>query len=304
MTLDKDVSDRLDMISGALHGLLSGKKGEPLDLCGGPRDEICQVAEFVNRAILEQVEFSRVLEAFSTGKLDEPVTGKSRQAQMLKQFQAMLKHMVWQTQQVARGDYGQRVDFLGGFSESFNHMVEQLESNRVELDRQMAELERLATTDTLTGLNNRRHFIRLADDEFDRWQRYGNRFAVLMFDLDRFKSINDTYGHPAGDEVLKAVAESCNAVLRKTDVPGRMGGEEFVVIFRQTTCQSAQIAAQRLREDMAARTVRTDAGDIQFTMSGGLVEVTDADQSFDDALKRADALLYQAKEGGRNQIAT
>jgi diguanylate cyclase (GGDEF)-like protein len=300
--LDHKVASRLDQISEVLYKVLNGKAVEPLRLCGGPKDEVCQLAEFVNRLVIEQEEFNRALEALSRGDLEVKLSSSSRPAQNLKAFQATLKHLVWQTGQVAQGDYTQRIDFLGTFSDSFNHMVMQLESDRHQLAQQMADLERLATTDVLTGLPNRRRFMSLATDELVRWNRYESPFCLLMFDLDRFKSVNDTYGHAVGDEVLKCVAQVCRQVVRDSDLSARIGGEEFVVMYRHTRIEQAQVAAERLRQTMAQRAVPIDSGELHFSMSGGLVQVDRTIDSVDELLGIADVLLYEAKEGGRNRV--
>jgi diguanylate cyclase (GGDEF)-like protein len=203
---------------------------------------------------------------------------------------------------VASGDYSQRVDFLGDFSVAFNTMVKRLAENQKEIERQLADLQRLATVDSLTGLDNRRSFLTLAGHEFSRWKRYRQQFTLMMFDLDHFKRINDTHGHDVGDEVLRVVAATCKSTLRESDIVARIGGEEFVVLFPETPPQSAIIPADRLRLRMESTVVRTRDAAVRFTISGGIAEVVESDESIEDTLKRADNALYRAKQSGRNRI--
>jgi diguanylate cyclase (GGDEF)-like protein len=300
--LSQSQIDRLDKISNVLHEILSGNIPERIHIEQDPLDEIRQVADLVNRMALEAATVVECLRGLAAGKLDTEITSKSVQAQTLKQYQAMLKHMVWQTQQVAAGDYGQRVDFIGDFSSAFNTMVERLEHNRQEIARQMAELQRMATTDALTGFNNRRNFITLASQEFSRWKRSQQSFTLLMFDLDHFKLINDTYGHNAGDEVLKAIALTCRAILRESDIAARIGGEEFVILFPATQSPSSLLPAERLRKEVEAIEIQVGQHIVRFTLSAGIAQVHGSDLSIEDTLKRADSALYQAKENGRNRI--
>lgn len=227
--LNQEQTGRLDAVSQAIHSLLAGYEPAQLAVETQPQDEIRQVTEFVNRIITDSLSHARIIDDLSKGRLDTLISSRSHSAQVLKAFQATFKHLVWQTRQVADGDYSQRVDFLGEFSESFNTMVTRLDENQKAIERQLAELERLATIDSLTGLRNRRSFTMMASQELKRWMRYQMVFTLLMFDLDHFKKVNDTFGHDAGDEVLKSVAKVCQRELRDTDIVARIGGEEFEI---------------------------------------------------------------------------
>lgn len=165
------------------------------------------------------------------------------------------------------------------------------------------ELRRLATTDALTGVNNRRRFNEISERELMRCKRYQHPLCVLMLDADHFKNVNDTYGHEAGDRVLKALANVCIAKLRDVDVLGRFGGEEFTVTLPETSLETALEAAERLRESLAATRVELEDGqEISFTVSIGASNLQDTDTSLSDLLNRADAALYKAKEEGRNRV--
>jgi diguanylate cyclase (GGDEF)-like protein len=163
------------------------------------------------------------------------------------------------------------------------------------------ELERLAQTDPLTGLFNRRHFWAHGTAEIARISRYVRPLSVLSLDLDHFKQVNDRYGHAAGDEALRWLAKVLLSSLRQSDLVARLGGEEFAVLLPETLLENAVHLAERIREALAATPVI--AGDKTFfiTASIGVSNTTDAKTTLDALLVRADAALYQAKEGGRNR---
>lgn len=171
-----------------------------------------------------------------------------------------------------------------------------------KLKEYAAEMERLATLDFLTGVFNRRYFMEYGDKEVTRAQRYMRELAVLMIDVDHFKAINDTYGHSAGDEVLKSVAGHCEDILRDHDVFGRIGGEEFGVVLPETSLDAAVIVAQRLRDEINNLKICYEGQEIKVTCSIGVAESCEADKLIEDALKRADTAMYEAKEAGRDQV--
>jgi diguanylate cyclase (GGDEF)-like protein len=165
-----------------------------------------------------------------------------------------------------------------------------------------SELLRLATTDPLTGTANRRAFLARSEAEITRARRFSRPVSLLMFDLDHFKSINDTYGHAAGDEVLKAVGQVLLATLRPVDIPGRLGGEEFGVLLVETALPEAALVAERLRERLQAMVVRHGDNSIRFTVSVGATSLGTQVQGLEGALQIADKLMYRAKQTGRNRI--
>ncbi|MEX0695446.1 MAG: diguanylate cyclase [Rhodospirillales bacterium] len=167
------------------------------------------------------------------------------------------------------------------------------------------ELRRLATTDPLTGVNNRRRYNEISERELTRCKRYQHQLCVLMLDADHFKAVNDTYGHDAGDRVLKSLASVCERELRDVDVLGRFGGEEFTVTLPDTTIETALEAAERLRSALAEIRVLLDDGqEISFTVSIGAAALQNSDEKLFDLLNRADQALYQAKQNGRNQVVS
>lgn len=164
------------------------------------------------------------------------------------------------------------------------------------------ELRRLATTDTLTGLPNRRYFIERMEQELERFHRYHKPVAVLMLDLDHFKLVNDRYGHAQGDAVLCHFAELVKDTLRKIDLVGRLGGEEFAILLPDTDAEGASLYAERLRQRVEESPCQSEQASIPFTVSIGLTLFLEQDEGCDPPLARADAALYSAKEKGRNRV--
>lgn len=165
------------------------------------------------------------------------------------------------------------------------------------------DLQRLATTDYLTGLWNRRHLMLLGGSEFERFRRYGGSFSVIIFDLDNFKSINDNYGHRAGDSVLIEITRAVHNELRTVDSFGRLGGEEFTILLPETSLQVAEQVCKRLRQLVADTKIPLENGEsIYITASFGVAESSIDDRNFEDVLNRADHALYQAKALGRNRV--
>jgi len=178
----------------------------------------------------------------------------------------------------------------------------------VNLNRQIAqrealqaELRRLADVDVLTGISSRRHFLEQFEQEIERGRRYDRPLAVLMLDIDRFKSVNDSYGHAAGDEVLRRVCAAIRAELRQSDHFGRLGGEEFGVLLPETARADAVLTAERLRQTVQALEIVFEGQAVELTISVGATQVGSEDDD-SSALARADHALYAAKQGGRNCI--
>jgi diguanylate cyclase (GGDEF)-like protein len=172
----------------------------------------------------------------------------------------------------------------------------------VERARLFKQTRNLAITDELTGLHNRRHFFTLARKEFHRARRYGRCLSAIMLDFDKFKQINDTYGHATGDNVLRTIARCLSDNIRDVDIIGRYGGEEFGIILPETDFRDATIAAERLRACAAEKTVITVQGLLSVTISLGVAVLTDDVKTLCELLDRADQALLRAKNRGRNQV--
>jgi diguanylate cyclase (GGDEF)-like protein/PAS domain S-box-containing protein len=182
------------------------------------------------------------------------------------------------------------------------------EANR-ELRQAFAREQHLARTDPLTGVNNRRHWFELAEHEFEVATRYRHPLSVILFDIDHFKLINDTFGHAVGDQMLERVAQVARAALRSADVIGRYGGEEFVIVLPVTNAPQAYLVAERIRTGVGAMRVETDKGHAAVTLSIGIAEALLAppaerpggDESVERVIRRADQAMYAAKQAGRNR---
>ncbi|MEV4636771.1 diguanylate cyclase [Actinoplanes sp. NPDC049548] len=165
-----------------------------------------------------------------------------------------------------------------------------------------SRVERLATTDGLTGVANRRHAFQLGETLFGVARRSGRPLTAVMVDIDHFKGINDRYGHACGDDVIREVAARLGAVIRSSDILGRYGGEEFLIILPEAGTGGAELA-ERMREAVAAEPVPTRDGPVPVTISVGLAGLAADDDTLDTLVARADHGLYLAKEGGRNRVA-
>ncbi|MEJ2361554.1 MAG: diguanylate cyclase [Gammaproteobacteria bacterium] len=171
-------------------------------------------------------------------------------------------------------------------------------TQRYELENR---LRILSEQDELTGIYNRRKFIKELQHRFDELQRYHTATAVLMLDIDHFKAINDRLGHHTGDDVLIKVANRCKSLLRKTDVFARFGGEEFIFLLPQTQINDAVNFAKRISSEISTISIEENS---PVTVSIGVAEILESDKQPEEVIRRADKALYQAKHAGRNRIAT
>jgi diguanylate cyclase len=187
--------------------------------------------------------------------------------------------------------------------ESLIGKVEQMELETRKVKAHMEEERLRARTDPLTGLPNRAAYDEHIVQEYERWSRYRTAFSVVVCDLDFFKKVNDTYGHLAGDKVLRLVAKVITKNVRVTDFACRFGGEEFVVLLPSTSAEEAAAAMDKLRDRLANSPFNFHGKPVNITMSFGVTEITEGD-SVDDLFSRADQALYQAKENGRNRVCT
>ena len=160
----------------------------------------------------------------------------------------------------------------------------------------------LANIDSLTKSLTRHHFFNIAESEFVRFVRYHRPFSVLVLDADHFKDINDTYGHYAGDLVLRNLSLVILEQKRSQDTFGRLGGEEFGLLLPETNLQQAKIVAERVQKAWSQTPSNVDGQLIHSTVSIGVTEANDQDKSFEDILRRADRMMYKAKEAGRNRV--
>lgn len=282
------------------------------------------------------VELRAILNDFSRGELKHDIRLRGVLAGRLKALQANLLHLTWQIQQVAQGDFSQRVDFLGEFSDSFNDMVVQLDTAVTALKQKEEELTALtralqseveqktavltalrkseanfrylAEHDVLTGALNRRAFFDAAIVEVARARKAGVYCSAAILDIDKFKRFNDTYGHLEGDNALKHVTGVVKSALRQNDLLGRYGGEEFVILFPAVDKAVGGHVAERIRQTVADSPVRLKNGEeVQVTVSIGLANIPPGlggkrDQAFlEEVFRHADSALYMAKIN-RNEL--
>ncbi|HEC18765.1 MAG TPA: diguanylate cyclase [Gammaproteobacteria bacterium] len=168
------------------------------------------------------------------------------------------------------------------------------------LEETTAQLRELSNKDGLTQLFNRRYVEEALETEFARARRYDHKLSVILTDIDFFKKVNDIHGHLAGDEVLREVSRRLTEALRGSDILGRYGGEEFLIILPETDVQGALVLAERLREIIAAEPIEADGKSLTVNISLGLTELRDTTAAYAQLIAEADVGLYQSKENGRN----
>ena len=184
-----------------------------------------------------------------------------------------------------------------------SRLLEDLSKKNTELNSANHKLVSMATTDPLTGAYNRRYILARLEQQFQQMQRYGDSFALLMLDIDHFKQINDTHGHQVGDEVLKQFVNTVEGLIRSTDLFGRYGGEEFLLLLHGTVPEDALHTAERVREEVETPHYVAGPVSLQFTVSAGLaVSPYVSVGSPAEMVRAADMALYDAKNGGRNRV--
>ena len=172
--------------------------------------------------------------------------------------------------------------------------------NKLEREEANNELERLSRTDKLTKLNNRGYWEECLDQEFSRFKRTKQNTTLIMFDIDHFKDVNDTYGHQAGDEVIRQTSKTLRRTIRKTDIAGRYGGEEFGVILVDSDDKNTYILAERLRKRIEALVIKYENEKIKFKISIGISQLSEQTETYQKWLEQTDQALYYSKENGRN----
>ena len=181
-----------------------------------------------------------------------------------------------------------------------NNALEQEITNHV---RDQVELEKLATTDSLTGMINRGHFFTLGEYEFERARRFQNLLSIILLDIDHFKLVNDNYSHSTGDQVLIALAKLLISNARKGDICSRYGGEEFVILLPNTSLAASLEVAERLRQELSVFPIQVGQVVIKITASFGVAQISSEDTDLAAIIGRADHGLYRAKSGGRNRVS-
>jgi len=165
-------------------------------------------------------------------------------------------------------------------------------------------LKEMNVRDALTGIYNRRFLENKLMEEFRRYKRYGSRFSLIMFDIDHFKRVNDTYGHQCGDFVLRSISSRISSIVRNVDYLARYGGEEFCCILPETELEPAMVMAERFRKEIMNQECTYNENIVKVTISLGVSTVDKKTDSYEDVLKLADRSLYLAKESGRNTVVS
>ncbi len=226
------------------------------------------------------------------------ITGQKQAEKVLKDYNQMLQSQVEERTQSLQNALAERTQLLVHQSE----LNERLVAKTAALRKANEQLNTLATTDSLTGVVNRREFFRLAEQELARARRYSHPTALMMMDIDHFKRVNDQYGHAIGDDALRHFTGICRQEMRSEDVIGRLGGEEFAILLPETDVESAQILAERIRASLTQSSVNTQAEPLQMSVSIGVTERAEGETQLKALLQRADSALYEAKNQGRNRV--
>jgi len=189
---------------------------------------------------------------------------------------------------------------------SLQALAEALELESLQLEKTIEDrnrdLREIATTDFLTGIANRRQFMARTEMEIERSRRYDHKLSLLMIDIDHFKAINDSFGHPTGDQAIIAIGRHCATACRRTDLAARLGGEEFAILLPSTGINEAQIVAERLRAGAQALQVKHGGQPVPLKLSIGIACMETGDTGPDTLLARADRALYAAKHAGRDCV--
>ncbi|MDR2054368.1 MAG: GGDEF domain-containing protein [Desulfovibrio sp.] len=252
----------------------------------------------------------RLAFSLSNGQLEYQCRERGFVVGALKAFQSNLRHLTWQAQRIAGGEYHHRVSFLGDFSIAFNQMAEQLGTKIQGLTSLSEEYKDMSYKDALTGLYNRKAFSQFSGQYLAKSAGSQAGGVLIMADIDKFKSINDTYGHLCGDEVLRSFAAKLSAGLRPKDICCRYGGEEFIILMPETSLEAGVNIAERLRASIENLPILFEGKQIRITASFGLSEVIPTlagdipEEYINDCIRQADENLYKAKETGRNRVVS
>ncbi|WP_292916270.1 diguanylate cyclase [Nitrosomonas sp.] len=225
-----------------------------------------------------------------------------------------LQRLIDATEKIVKGDLDVKLvnsqrDEIGQLTHTFNQMTDKLRQNQAEINaaaiamqQKNQLLETLSVTDNLTGLYNRNKLNAIISDQLARFERNKRPFAVLMIDVDYFKTLNDSLGHVVGDEILAVVAKKISQCIRNVDFAARFGGDEFIIILAETTAKEAEKTAERIRAQVADIHCDTIDKDLHVTLSIGVIQSEPDDISLTILLSRVDSALYEAKRAGRDQV--
>jgi len=263
--------------------------------------------QFLNS--LTQSEKSQVENDWSFNSLIENQVDEMKRSAQLSSTLAEFKSLVIsrlaairETLEKKRRAAELREEIIHGEMENLQQTLKRMKKEIDQVQEKRKALEKEVLIDQLTGIANRRALKRRLKEEIQRYHRYRQFFSVILFDIDHFKSVNDRFGHWAGDKCLKELIRRVKPMLRDTDFLARWGGEEFVIVFPGTDVESALGVAERLRKAIENTRFVYQKQEIAVTVSVGVTEVKPGDQGLEAIFNRADKAMYQAKHNGRNMV--
>ncbi|HCX63040.1 MAG TPA: hypothetical protein DHU59_11480 [Clostridiales bacterium] len=282
-----------DVLQDYLNNVIYDPEHAVLDLQKLPEEfqEFGKNLVFFSDCVMEMGALAKAISKGNLGVvLPSPI---NEMAAPLKALHASLKHLTWQTQQVAKGDYQQRVDFMGDFSEAFNEMVEQLEQRRLNLltdicteREKLKEFQNIANIDTLTQLNNRRYGMEV----MEKWLLEGRSFVLCFVDIDNLKFVNDWYGHAEGDKYITCISDAMSELTPEA-VICRIGGDEFMLLSEEW---NSEVAKEKL-EILRKRLINCNCA-YERSISYGVIKVgSDNTLKVSDLLSAADEKMYEYK---------
>jgi len=246
---------------------------------------IPEIAELYGREfqLLERIQKKLAAEQ------DTPESKVSDYRLLLNEYERLLRHIIKITRV---GDSNQKKLMVAN---------EQINAQKDELSKAYSKLETIARTDSLTGLSNRRDFLEKVSEEVHRFERYNRPFSLVLGDIDNFKTINDTYGHDAGDYVLVNIARLLKNTIRKQDLAARWGGEEFILMLPGSPTEGGRIVAEQVCNNIQFQNFSYRGSQLSVTMTLG-VSGYKSDEDIETCIKRADQALYFGKKFGKNQV--
>ena len=264
------------------------------------------IQNLVNDASQGQLDRSQARDAFEStleGEVDEVRSIINSKNDLGALGHSISQHLglIMSAMQEYRVEENNREEHLTNQLSDMQNKLNEMEKLAEMAQHAIEEQREKAMHDALTGLPNREAYQQRLDQEVQRYERYGNKLSLMVCDIDLFKRINDNYGHLAGDKVLKIIAKSLQVNLRDTDFIARFGGEEFVALMPETSCEEAKIVAEKLRKKIENSPFNFKKEPVQITISFGISEFSKGDTA-NDVFERADKALYKAKENGRNQV--
>jgi diguanylate cyclase (GGDEF)-like protein len=292
MVLMANNADIIKCCREKIEALLCGETPVPVAIPDKVSPEVMELCHACNRLISAQQEAATFLAALANGDLEIDPPPRNLLISPFKQLHASLRHLVWQTSQIASGNLDQHVDFLGELSSSFNKMIEALRQKQSIEDM----LRYLSNHDPMTGLYNRLYF----NEELARLDRSRQiPSSIIVADLNGLKQVNDSQGHESGDLLIMAAAEIIRSGIRADDVAARIGGDEFAVILPFTRNDEAEMVLSRIRKKEA---LHRETSDLQVFISYGLA-TAEQQGGMNEALKLADKRMYEEKTNNKSGMS-